>query len=155
MVSNEELLHNVLEISAGAGIHVNHGVSIGSLPNNDMVISTPSSATGSVFRFLFFCISDSMMSNVGMLIGPNGTAVTTAPIFSIAHILLGILRVYSNALTASDQGVYTCRIPLQSGELGTSTSDYTPVDFLVSVLFFMNKSKKCIVCCKSMPCYFL
>ena len=118
MVSNEELLRNVLEISAGAGIHVNHGVSIGSLPNNDMVISTPSSTTGTAFGFLFFCVSDSMMSNVGMLIGPNGTAVTTAPIFSIAHILLGILRVYSqNALTTSDQGVYTCRIPLQSGEL--------------------------------------
>ena len=108
---------NVLETSAGAGIHVIRGVSAGSLPNNDMVISLHDS----FYRFLFHCISDSMMSNVGMLIGPNGTAVTAGDVFHIFHSQLGQLGVYNtrnrNALTASDQGVYTCRIPLQSGEL--------------------------------------
>ena len=62
-----------------------------------------------------------MMSNVGMLIGPGGTNVTTGDVFTITHQQPGELRVENplsqNALTASDQGVYTCRIPLLSGEM--------------------------------------
>ena len=62
-----------------------------------------------------------MMSNVGMLIGLNGTAITTSDVFTIAHPQPGELRVDNtlsqNVLTASDQGVYTCRIPLQSGDM--------------------------------------
>ena len=61
-----------------------------------------------------------MMGNVGMLIGPNGTTVTSGSVFDIAHPQPGELRVENtlsqNVLTAGDQGVYTCRIPLQSGE---------------------------------------
>ena len=109
-----------MEISAGAGIHVYVGVSVGLLPNNGMVISTLRTPPRN--RFSFQCHSDSMMSNVGMLIGPDGTTVTTGDIFEIVHLLRGALRVYNNGhrqnvLTTSDQGVYTCRIPLQSGEL--------------------------------------
>ena len=108
----------VFAIYAGAGIHVFDGISVGSLPNNGIVIAT-ASTTG--FRFLFFCRSDSMTRNVGILIGPNGTTVTTDDIFSIVNPLPGELRVIyippQNALTASDQGVYTCRIPLQSGAI--------------------------------------
>ena len=62
-----------------------------------------------------------MMSNVGMLIGPNKTAVNTSDVFTIAHPQPGELTVENKhnqtVLTASDQGVYTCRIPLQSGEM--------------------------------------
>ena len=114
-----------MAIYAGAGIHVFRGASTGnlqvprSLPNNGIVISliTPTR----FFFFRFFCRSDSMMSSVGMLIGPDGTTVTTGDVFTIAHLQLGELRVNNNltqnVLTASDQGVYTCRIPLQSGEM--------------------------------------
>ena len=62
-----------------------------------------------------------MMSNVGMLIGPDGTTVTTGDVFTIAHQQRGELTVENKlsqkVLTASDQGVYTCCIPLQSGVL--------------------------------------
>ena len=110
---------------AGAGIHVFRGASTGnlqvpgSLPNNGIVISL--NTTGHI-NFRFFCRSDSMMSNVGMLIGPDGTTVTTGDVFDISRAQPGELRVENNpllnyVLTASDQGVYTCRIPLQSGEM--------------------------------------
>ena len=107
--------------SAGAGIHVFRGASTGdlqSLPNNGIVISLNTAEGG--FYFRFFCRSDSMMNNVGMLIGPNETAVTTGDVFTIAHPQPGELtvenKVPQNVLPASDQGVYTCRIPLQSGK---------------------------------------
>ena len=62
-----------------------------------------------------------MMSNVGMLIGPNRTTVTTGNVFSISTSQPGQLRVYNsrihNSLTSSDEGVYTCHITLQNGEL--------------------------------------
>ena len=61
-----------------------------------------------------------MMSNVGMLIGPDGTTVTSGDVFTITH-QPGELSVENtlsqNILTAGDQGVYTCRIPLQSGAM--------------------------------------
>ena len=73
------------------------------------------------YRLRFICRSDSMMNNVGMLIGPDETAVTTGNVFEITHPRHGELSVEyrsnHNALTADDQGVYTCRIPLQSGEM--------------------------------------
>ena len=106
-----------MEISTGAGIHVYVGASVGLLPNNGMVISRPT--TPRRHSFSFQCHSDSMLSNVGILIGPDGTSVTTGDVFHIVHLLRGALRVHNtqNDLTTSDQGVYTCRIPLQSGEL--------------------------------------
>ena len=114
-----------MAISAGAGIHVFRGASTsdlqvsGSLPNNGIVISLNTTEDGVYFRF--FCRSDSMMSNVGMLIGPDGTTVTTGNVFTIARQQPGELtvenRLSQNVLTASDQGVYTCCIPLQSGEM--------------------------------------
>ena len=111
--------------SAGAGIHVFRGAPTGdlqvpgSLPNNGIVISRNIAEGGVYFRF--FCRSDSMMSSVGMLIRPDGTTVTTGNAFTIVRQQPGELRVENtlsqNVLTASDQGVYTCRIPLQSGEM--------------------------------------
>ena len=110
---------------AGAGIYVFRGALTGdlqvpgSLPNNGIVISLNTTEGGVYFRF--FCRSDSMMSNVGMLIGPDGTTVTTGDVFTIAHPQPGELRVENklsqNVLTANDQGVYTCHIPLQGGEM--------------------------------------
>ena len=104
---------------AGAGIHVFIGISTGSLPNNGMIISLNTAERG--YRLRFFCRSDAMMNNVGMLIGPDETAVTTGNVFEITHLQPGELSVENRhnqiALTAHDQGVYTCRIPLQSREM--------------------------------------
>ena len=58
-----------------------------------------------------------MMNNVGMLNGPDGTTVITGDVFEINHPRPGELHVYGiGFLPASDQGVYTCHIPVQSGE---------------------------------------
>ncbi len=105
---------------AGAGIHVFRGASTGdlqvpgSLPNNGIVISLGTARFG--FYFRFFCRSDSMMNNVGMLIGPDRTTVTTGDVFTITHLRPGELGVENtlsqNILTASHLGVYTCRILL-------------------------------------------
>ena len=69
-----------------------------------------------------------------MLIGPDGTTVTTGDVFTIiVHIRPGELRVHNtpsqNILTADDQGVYTCRIPLQSGEMNTINIEIYPSGF--------------------------
>ena len=61
------------------------------------------------------------MRNVGELIGLGGTAITTTPVFQInTNTTNGgeievINFVSSDDVTSSEQGVYTCRIPLQSG----------------------------------------
>ena len=62
-----------------------------------------------------------MMENVGELIGVDGTTVTNNSFFHIDNPLPGELTVTNvfdlqTALPASEQGVYTCRIPLESGE---------------------------------------
>ena len=61
-----------------------------------------------------------MMENVGELIGLDGnTVVTTNNIFNIEQPQAGELFVASNQepISLNKQGVYTCRIPLQSGEI--------------------------------------
>ena len=109
----------------GAGIHVFNGEPpIGSQPNNGLVrpIDTISTIPGER-RLRFFCRSDSTMRNVGELIGPGGTAITTNDVFEIntgtntanGGELEVTNFVSSDAVTSSEQGVYTCRIPLQSG----------------------------------------
>ena len=111
-----------LYTSTGAGIHVFRGNStgdLGSLSNNEIIIA---SNTDPQYRFRFVCRSDSMKENVGTLIGPDGTNVTTGGAFRITHPQAGELFVESRPmnesnLTASDQGVYTCRIPLQNGTI--------------------------------------
>ena len=74
-----------------------------------------------------------MMENAGTLIGPDGTIITTGSVFTITHPQLGELRAKNippqNILTASDQGVYTCRIPLQSGEIGEINVGIYPSGF--------------------------
>ena len=62
-----------------------------------------------------------MSENVGQFIGLDGTtALTSNSFFDIARQIPGELTVQNivgsqSALIASQQGVYTCRIPLQSG----------------------------------------
>ena len=63
-----------------------------------------------------------MSRNVGQFIGLNGNVLTSNSNFAIARPQPGEITVENivgsqSALTASQQGVYTCRIPLQSGEM--------------------------------------
>ena len=101
-----------------AGIQLVKGSPNGSLPNNALAISD-NPERGHRLRIL--CRSDSMSANVGQFIGPNGTNVTSNGYFSISHRQPGEIRLENtvgsqNSLTASQQGVYTCRIPLQNGD---------------------------------------
>ena len=102
----------------GAGIHVFRGIPTGSFSNNSLVSLNP---MDSKFRLQFFCRSDSMMEDVGKLIGLDGSSFVTHDrgFFNISKTQPGELYVENIAnstdLTASGQGVYTCRIPLQSG----------------------------------------
>ena len=104
----------------GAGIHVFNGVPKGSFPNNSLVSVD---ATDTMFRLRLFCRSDSMMRDVGELIGLDGNPIVTHNVsfFNISHTQPGELRVANKpsltVLPAGEQGVYTCRIPLRSGEM--------------------------------------
>ena len=62
------------------------------------------------------------MPNVGELIGLNGTAIASDNFIDIDNSNPGEVNANNRVglqdlLTASEQGVYTCRIPLQSGEM--------------------------------------
>ena len=103
-----------------AGIHVFRGIPSGSFTNNNLVTFI---SIGTEFRLQLFCRSDSMMKNVGKFIGLDGSPIAThnSSFFEISNQQPGELRVVNSVrnstdLTASEQGVYTCRIPLKSGE---------------------------------------
>ena len=103
----------------GAGIFVFVGAGeIGTQPNNGLVISTNS---GSGFRFRFFCRSDTPTVGVGELFGLDGNPIIDSNFFVFQETTIGgefrIENVIGSEdiLTASEQGVYTCRIPLESG----------------------------------------
>ena len=105
----------------GAGIFVFNGFGeIGAQPKNGLVIS---SDPGSGRRFRFFCRSNSSTLGVGELIGLDESPVTAGSTFGLPTPPDGgELRVKNivgthSVLTASEQGVYTCRIPLEGGEM--------------------------------------
>ena len=152
-ITIRKLCCNLLAIYAGAGIHVFRGASTGdlrvprSLPNNGIVISLNIAKDGVYLRF--YCRSDSVMSNIGMLIGPDGTTVTTGDVFTIAHPQPGELTVENklsqHLLTVSDQGVYTCRIiPLQSGKMMHINVGIYPSGFNSKCLMKESKKRKYI-----------
>ena len=64
-----------------------------------------------------------MREDVGTLVGPDGNPIDSQSnsFFNISHPQPGDLRVANKpsltVLPAGEQGVYTCRIPLQSGEM--------------------------------------
>ena len=119
----------------GAGIHVFNGgpyEQSTSLPNNGLVVSLDEQRR--YYRLRFFCRSDSMEENVGMLIGLDGrTAVTTNSYFNIDNPQPGELTVHNTSLEtplpASEQGMYTCRIPLESGEQKDINIGVYPIGF--------------------------
>ena len=108
-------------VFTGAGIFVFTGSGeTGAQPNNGLVISRN---PGSGQRFRFFCRSNSLTRGVGELIGLDESPVTAGSTFEFPTPYIGgELRVENivgthSLLTASEQGVYTCRIPLEGGEV--------------------------------------
>ena len=62
------------------------------------------------------------MPNVGELIGLDRSPITSSSFFDISNSNRGEVDVNNRVdsqddLTANEQGVYTCRIPLESGEM--------------------------------------
>ena len=63
-----------------------------------------------------------MSGNVGEFIGLSGIAITSSSYFAIANSQPGEIRIENivgsqSVLAASQEGIYTCRLPLQSGEI--------------------------------------
>ena len=122
----------VIFIFTGAGFHVFNGASTGSQPNNGLAISNDA---GSGFRIRFFCRSDSLTLNVGELIGLDGNTFSGNDYLAIDNPANGgELRIENvvgsqQPLPASEQGIYTCRIPLQSGVNGTINIGVYPIGF--------------------------
>ena len=110
-------------ISTGAGIFVNNGDVTANVvfPNNGIVIARN---VGSGDRFIFQCRSGSTGTDIGDIIGLDGNAL---PIDSSgAGVTTGGLNVRRESPAtvlvrnpasepAVDNGVYTCRIPDETG----------------------------------------
>ena len=122
----------VIFIFTGAGFHVFNGANTGSQPNNGLVVSAnPESGR----RIRFFCRSDSLTLSAGKLIGLDGNT------FSGNDYLAfetpgngGELRIVNTVgsqqpLPVSEQGIYTCQIPLQSGEMVTINIGVYPIEY--------------------------
>ena len=133
--------------STGYGIHIFQGtstpsatVAAGSLPNNGLVIAT---TTGDgEGRFLrIFCRSDSMMANVGDIIGLEDTVISNGR-FVIDRPQPGEITMIKSAtegpLPSNEQGVYTCRIP-------DSTDTMRNINIGIYVAGFNSKLYKCNV----------
>ena len=122
----------VIFISTGAGIHVFNGANRGSQPNNGLVVSAN---PGSKHRFRFFCRSDSLILNVGGLIGPDGNNFSgNAYLVFETPTKSGELRIVNtkgkeDLLPPSEQGIYTCQIPLQSGVMVMINIGVYPIGF--------------------------
>ena len=112
---------SVLLYFTDAGVYVFRGSPRGNFPpNNGLVVSD--NPAGNDYRFRIFCRSDAVSGNVGQLIGLDGaTSLTSNGFFSVAkkpgEIAVQNTVGSQNALTASQQGVYTYRIPLQNGTI--------------------------------------
>ena len=104
----------------------------GTQPNNGLVISRD---PGGGRRFRFFCRSNSLTLGVGELIGLDESPVAPGSFFGFpTPDNGGELRVENIAgthspLTASEQGVYTCRIPLEGGEMREINIGVYPSEF--------------------------
>ena len=101
---------------AGAGVVVQPGDRV--LPNNSLITT---SSHNLIPRF--HCLSGSLRSNVGNLIGPLGTDITlmSSDPFNVRHgrgTDPGTLLVFSssNAMETDDNGIYTYHTPDENGD---------------------------------------
>ena len=117
-------------------MHVFQGSRTGNLPSNGLVVSDN---PGSEFRLRIFCRSDSMSENVGQLIGLDSANTSSNNFFAIGRQQPGELSIENrvgsqSSLTASQQGVYTCRIPLQNGKMKEINFGLYPTGFSSKLL---------------------
>ena len=111
-----------MDISAGAGIYASIAATQYDdqpIANNGLII-----ALGSGRSLEFDCVSNSSQSGVGVITGRDGTtlmdgaALAGGGAWQVINPFSrpGVLRVRARgALTAGDQGIYTCTIPDDSG----------------------------------------
>ena len=115
----------------GAGIYVAHGHV--ALPNNGIILTGAGGRIGE-----FRCISGTSRSNVGHLFDTNEVDITTSnldPFFTLRHTP-GTVQVRSiRHLRSNEQGIYTCRIPDETG---------TTVDVNVG-LYLSSSNCKCLI----------
>ena len=83
-----------------------------------------------------------MLENVGQFIRPDDTNFTSNDFFAIAHLLPGEMTIENivgvqSALTASQQGVYTCYMPIYNGEIKKINIGIYPTGF--SGMFYYPK----------------
>ena len=134
----------VIFIFTGAGFHVFNGANKGSQPNNGLVVSNDA---GSGFRIRFFCRSDSLTLNVGELIGLDGNTFSGNDYLAIDNQANGgELRIENvvgrqQPLPASEQGIYTCQIPLQSEEIVVINIGVYPNGFNCEFVVSANGAK--------------
>ena len=93
------------------------------MPNNGLVISTSGDSMGR--RFFFDCRSNSLTVGVGEFIGlDDSPIVEDTDFFDFRSIVrrgeISIENVVNSEdpLPASQQGVYTCRLPFEGGGEG-------------------------------------
>ena len=129
----------------GAAIQVFNGLPpIGSQPNNGLVRPIDTTSTDlEVHRLRFFCRSNSKVENIGELIGPGGIAITSSNFFKINTGKRGgeleVVNFFeSDDVTSSEQGVYTCRIPLQSGVITEINIGIYPNAFNCELIVIVN-----------------
>ena len=130
--------------STGYGIHVFGGTSTssspfaaGSLPNNGLVIA-PSVGDSNGLFLRIICRSDSMMDNVGDIIGLEDTVISNGH-FEIERSQPGeITMVTRVALPSNEHGVYTCRIP-------DSTNTMRNINIGIYISGFNSKLYECKV----------
>ena len=90
---------------------------------------------GSGHRIHFSCRSDSLALNVGELIGPDkNTFSSNDYLFLEPQENGGEIRIVNTVgreepLPASEQGIYTCQLPLQSGEIVMINIGVYPIGF--------------------------
>ena len=120
---------------AGAGIHVVDGSPSGFLSDNGLVTLVGGLQLDE-FSVRFFCISGSLMEEVGELIGLDGFPISSSSFLFISRVSLpGELNIFSGGslttqvLGASQQGVYTCRIPDESGIMVSINVGVYPAGF--------------------------
>ena len=112
----------------------------GTIPNNSIILTNN---FGQIPHFQ--CISGSLLPNIGQWISPSGQDITlsTSDPFDIVTGgqndpgYLDITLHSGQILSIHDQGVYTCRIP---DETGTTTSVYVGIYIpaLASMIIFKS-----------------
>ena len=135
-------------VLAGAGVYVtssqlSYSSSL-SLPNNSIITSYAGSVGyySTYRRMAFYCCSTSTSGYTGSFIGLNGNSYSgriTVQHYSSSHVYAGCIYLYldkaysdyfQNVLSASEQGIYTCRMPDSAGRnidvnVGIYCDDYT------------------------------